>query len=227
LSDFFFALLAIFFTFGFSFSGLCGVFIAPLSAASKRALASLSGNLSMSLVDPMIAPSEPTDATKAEIGSLCGAWAFLEHVTEQAIWGILKLDRQIGAHVTWRLDMKMRWELLLKVAADHLPGEIAFLRKTNKRVTTCTRDRNIIVHGVIHGLLEGGDPSKPVAFWTVFRGADAGKRFQVSTEAVSIVRENLRILGMEMLVFNHRNRFPAHDSITGGTAEDHWPKRFV
>jgi hypothetical protein len=31
-----------FFTFGFSFSGLCGVFIALLSAASKRALASLS-----------------------------------------------------------------------------------------------------------------------------------------------------------------------------------------
>jgi hypothetical protein len=35
-----FGFFAPFFTFGFSFSGLCGVFNAPLSAASKRAFAS-------------------------------------------------------------------------------------------------------------------------------------------------------------------------------------------
>src|SRR6266481_7068895 len=38
--DFFF-LAAFFLAFDFSFSGVCGVFIAPLSAASKRAVASL------------------------------------------------------------------------------------------------------------------------------------------------------------------------------------------
>jgi hypothetical protein len=175
-------------------------------------------------VPAMITPNEPSEATKAEVGQLCGAWAFLEIVTEQAIWGILRLDRRIGAHVTWRLDMKMRWELLLKVAAEHLPGEMSFLRKINKDVTTCTRDRNIIVHGVVHALLEGGDQSKPKAFWTVFRGADAGKRFLVSTEAVRIVRENLQKLGVDMQDFNRRHNFPAHDSLTGGSAEQNWPK---
>jgi hypothetical protein len=168
-------------------------------------------------------PEEPNPSTMAEVGALCGAWAFLEIVTEQAIWGILKLDRTLGIHVTWRLDMKMRWELLLKVAAEHLPAEGDFLRKTNKHVTTCTRDRNIIVHGVIHALLENGDPSKPVAFWTVFRGADAGKKFPVSTSAVRIVRENVQKLGNDMQAFNQRDNFNARTSLEGGPAESNWP----
>lgn len=158
-----------------------------------------------------------------EVGSLCGAWAFLEIVTEQAIWGILKLDSKVGPHVTWRLDMKMRWELLLKVSAEHLPGEVSFLRKANKAVTVCTRDRNIIVHGVIHALLEDGDPTKPVSFWTVFRGADAAKKFPVSAKAVSIVRDNIQKIGRDMQAFNARHNFKDH-SLTGGHAEQNWPK---
>jgi len=53
-------------------------------------------------------PDEPNQETMATIGSLCGAWAYLEIVTEQAIWGILKLDVKLGQHITWRLYMKMR-----------------------------------------------------------------------------------------------------------------------
>lgn len=159
-----------------------------------------------------------------EIGSLCGAWAFLEIITEQTIWGILRLDAHVGRHVTWRLDMKMRWELLLKLGADHLPGEMSFLRKTNKAVTICTRDRNIIVHGVIHALLEDGDPSKPAAFWTVFRGADAGKKFPVSTKAVGVVRDNIQKIGHDLRSFNERHNFTDH-SLTGGHAEPNWPKQ--
>jgi hypothetical protein len=168
-------------------------------------------------------PDEPNQETMATIGSLCGAWAYLEIVTEQAIWGILKLDVKLGQHITWRLDMKMRWELLLRIADEHLPQESEFLRKLNKHVKTCTRDRNVIVHGIIHALLEAGDPTKPRAFWSVFRGADANKKFPVSTNAVVTVRNNLQRLGREMSDFNMRHNFP-DTSLGGGFAEENWPK---
>jgi hypothetical protein len=168
-------------------------------------------------------PDEPSQETSATVGSLCGAWAFLEIVTEQAIWGILKLDNKVGPHVTWRLDMKMRWELLLRVSKEHLPEEEPFLRKLNKQVKDCTRDRNIIVHGVVHALLESGDPNKPKAFWSVFRGADANKKFPVSIKAVQIVRDNVQKLGNEMKAFNGRHNFP-QTSLDGGFGEEGWPK---
>jgi hypothetical protein len=201
------------------------VFIAPLSAASKRALASFSENsLSPFGIFDMALPTEPSSDTKAEIGSLCGAWAYLEIVTEQAIWGILKLDMKIGPLVTWRLDMKMRWDLILKVADDHIPAESAFLRKLNKGVVACTRDRNIVVHGVVHALIKDGDPNQPKAFWTVFRGAEAGKKFPISTAAVRIVRENVQYIGHQLAAFNERHKFSPANHPGGGVEQTDWPK---
>lgn len=170
-------------------------------------------------------PTEPTRKTKQEIGSLCQAWAYLEVLTERAIWGMLKLDDTHGPLVTWRLDMKMRWEMLLNKAPEHIPDEMEFLRKMNKDVTTCTRDRNIIVHGLIHARLVVGDHSEAKAFWSVFRGADAGKKFPVSAFAAQTTRENIQLLCRRMDEFNERHLYwnITHDG--AGVEQQNWPKR--
>lgn len=58
---------------------------------------------------------EPSPQTFEEIGRLCVAWSYLEHVTEQTIWGVLELDDKLGPLITTRLDMRGRWDLILVV----------------------------------------------------------------------------------------------------------------
>lgn len=168
-------------------------------------------------------PAEPTAATKQLIAEVCIAWAALEATTEHAIWGILKLDMTHGPLVTWRLDMKMRWSLLIDEAEEKLPSELPFLKKINKHVTTCTRDRNIVVHGLVYAMLEEGAPEKPTAFWTIFRGADSGKKFLVTEQNARIIRDNIQLLAKQMLAFNERLGFKG-TSLLEGPAEESWPK---
>jgi hypothetical protein len=170
----------------------------------------------------MRVPVEPTRKTKQEIGSLCQAWAYLEVLTERAIWGMLKLDNTHGPLVIWRMDMKMRWEMLLNKAPQHLPDEMEFLRKMSKDVTTCTRDRNIIVHGLIHARVALPETT---AFWSVFRGADAGKKFRVSTHAAQTTRENIQLLGKRMEEFNNRHLYWSLTHGGDGVEQQNWPKR--
>jgi hypothetical protein len=80
-------------------------------------------------------------------------------------------------------------------------------------------DRNIIVHGLVHAaIITGADidrstiniPLKDarleqlsrVPCWTVFMGEGKEKNYQVSTEAVSIVLDNIQKLGVDLREFN-------------------------
>src|SRR5262249_50804280 len=134
---------------------------------------------------------EPTPKTMEEIGRLCGAWSYLEVLTEQTLWGILDADEKLGPVITWRLDMRSRWQLILEHAPKkHDSKDIDELRAINKDLATVTRDRNIIAHGLVHAAMNfPGERPEPgvvdhllkdadvmrVPCWTVFRGAEAGK----------------------------------------------------
>jgi hypothetical protein len=73
-------------------------------------------------------PMEPSSETMAEIGRLCVAWAFLEGVTERTIWGILDVDEKIGPVITYRLDMRGRWALLMDWASRRHVGADLIIR---------------------------------------------------------------------------------------------------
>jgi hypothetical protein len=91
----------------------------------------------------------------AEIRRLCMAWAFLERVTERTIWGILDVDEKIGPVITYRLDMRGRWALLMDWAPrKHIGADLKELSEVNADVGTVNTDRNIIVHGIVHALAE-------------------------------------------------------------------------
>jgi hypothetical protein len=168
--------------------------------------------------------SEPTDNTRMEIGGLCIAWSFLEAQSEQTLWGILEADLPLAAIITDRLDLRLRWEMILKYAPKkHSIDETAELRRINKLITSKTADRNIIVHGAMHALLERTykapygtivdkrDPNliseKRVACWTVFKGAAAYKNFPVSSEAVKIVSLNIQKISEQVVKFNRQHGY--------------------
>ena len=174
-----------------------------------------------------------------EIGRLCAAWSHLEHETEVTLWGILGADDKLGPFITWRLDMRSRWQMILENAPKkHNEDDLKELRGINKDLTPAARDRNIIVHGLVHALLQlppGGIPRGVpitnieqhamlrVPCWTVFRGAEAGKNFPVSTTAVEIVRTNLQKLGQRVTAFNIRHNYDQPPR-TDPTIEKDWPK---
>lgn len=166
---------------------------------------------------------EPTNETLIEIGRLCGAWSFLESVSEQTIWGLIGADLEIGSMITDRLDLRLRWELILKHAAKkHTETDVSELRNINKDITTATRDRNIIIHGIMHAMvikkptpLQYGEAVQPedllnvlrVPCWTIFKGVDAGKNFPVSSKAVETVRVNIQKIGKRTVAFNKRHQY--------------------
>src|SRR5215218_6745857 len=91
----------------------------------------------------------------------------------------------------------------------------AILRGINKDIVPIARDRNIIVHGVVHSqaLLPGGAafgdklgrteevPLTRLVCWTIYKGAEAGKNFPVSSKAVKTVRKNVQQVGHRIVAF--------------------------
>ena len=161
--------------------------------------------------------SEPTADTSAEIGRLCSAWAYLEFVSEIALCGIIDADEKLGPIITWRLDLRARWQLILEHAyLKHSEQEIAELKLINKHLVNVTRDRNIIVHGMVHATAVVPSPPPapivvpvgvPLQFervpcWTIFRGSESGKNFRISQQAVTIVRTNVQKLAQQVNLFN-------------------------
>jgi hypothetical protein len=184
---------------------------------------------------------EPRSSTFREIGRLCSAWAALEMETEATLWGILSLQPSIGPHISWRRDLKSRW-LLIVDAADqrHCTNDATFLRKMKKDIIIVSRDRNVIVHGLIHGeviipgprrehgeVIPGGSiPSVPFSkqpCWTIFKGEDKGKSFPVSVDAVRIVHSNIGVLAERLRQFNKTHGYKIVSTISGGV-EANWPK---
>ncbi len=183
---------------------------------------------------------EPRSSTFREIGRLCSAWAALEMETEATLWGIFSLQPPMGQHFSWKLDLKSRWLYIVDAAPQrHCPDDVSFLRKMNKDIIIVSRDRNIIVHGLIHGnaitpgkfeygkVIPGGSfPSFPFSkppCWTIFKGEDKGKSFPVSVEAVKIVYSNVCILSERLLNFNKSHGYITVSTISSGM-EENWPK---
>ncbi len=144
------------------------------------------------------------------MGRLCGAWSFLEAQTETTLWGILDADGRLGPVISWRLDLRSRWQLILEHAPKkHNETDMAVLRAINKDVGTIARDRNIVIHGLVHMLsrVKRGETKEETVIppcWVVFRGADAGKNFPVSTDAVHTIRANVQKVSVRVQAFNKR-----------------------
>jgi hypothetical protein len=182
---------------------------------------------------------EPSLETYQEIGRLCAAWAYLEMRSEQTLWGILSLNPALARAFVWRMPLLQRWQAIVREAKGAL-SEIEFmvLKEIGRRINLISKDRNIIVHGVVHATVGAreklpsgsivGDDENPPSFsripcWTIFIGDDAGKSFPVSKGAVEIVRTNIQQVAAEVVAFNQGKGFT-----TGTIVEDvvrvDWPK---
>lgn len=163
-------------------------------------------------------PSEPSRETFELIGRLCGAWSYLEYVTEHTAWGILGADAKWGEIISSKLDMKGFWNLIVDHAPDDLKQELKNLRKL---INDISDDRNIIVHGRVYAVIDDAklkekqtyDAVGPVGegynfavppSWVVFKGPHASKCFPISTKAVEIVRENILSISRRVEAFNKR-----------------------
>ncbi len=183
--------------------------------------------------------SEPSEATYIEIGRLCSAWSFLEAVAETTLWGLLNVEERLGKIFTWQLDLRKRWEMIL----EHAPAKVDAvaldeLRALNRLITIASRDRNIVVHGIVHAqaaidissartniqVPAGADITWiRVPCWTVFKGADKGKNFPISTDAVRVVRTNVQKIAHRLRAFNAQHHFS--DNFTANKEiETGWPK---
>jgi hypothetical protein len=164
----------------------------------------------------------PAD-THEEIGRLCAAWAYLEAATEATLWGILDLDQRFGPMITTKLDLHGRWGMIIEHAEKKHAGEMSALRKINKLLVDVARDRNIVVHGLIHAVSRPGLVTRPPS-WTIFRGEGKGKCFPVSTKAARIIRENIQDIARMVDAFNARHKYTEacrpNDNLETG-----WPKR--
>jgi hypothetical protein len=162
------------------------------------------------------------DDIMAEVGSLCMAWAYLESETERALWGVADLDDRTGPMVTAKLDMRVRWQMIVEHAPKKHSSDISSLRKLNKLMVDVARDRNIIVHGLVHARADHGKFTFPPS-WVLFRGEGKGKSYPVSLKAAKIVRENIQKIAEQIQRFNERHKYFSRSRPTG-TIERNWPK---
>jgi hypothetical protein len=185
---------------------------------------------------------EPTPQTYQQIGALCAAWSYLEMQTEKTLRGLLKMDERLARIFIWRLGMRERCSLIKQEASNSLSEENAeTLKDIIYNIQISATDRNIIIHGLMHATLEipsHVDKTKisipvgatePIPFaripcWTIFMGEGKGKSYAVSTEAVSIVLENISKLGTLLRNFNTENGFTQYSEMNNFIEKD-WPKR--
>ena len=212
-----------------------------LASQTMNAVKEIVGFVGFSKVAGRTVASEPEPSTKTleQMGRLCIAWTFLESVSEITLRGILG-EEEYARSKTSRLDMGKRWEMILEHAPKkHSGEEIKRLQEINEIIPVVTRDRNIIVHGLVHakislptnvtpppGTTLGGTGealsfARPPA-WTIFRGKEAGKSFPISTNAVEIVQTNIQSLGKKVTIFNSKHNYRAKDGSDGIEAD--WPK---
>jgi len=184
---------------------------------------------------------EPSSKTFEEMGRLTTAWSYLESTTEYTIWGMLGLTAELGPVVTWRLDLHQRWQLIMERAPEkHDAQAVQELKQIGQHLSTLTRDRNIIMKGVVHAkvsLPDNGEPKgygrtlanagDPLPFlvqpcWTIYRGGSKAKNYPISDHAVAIVRENVQLIASRIVDFNVRHGYktatmPVED------VEGNWP----
>lgn len=180
---------------------------------------------------------EPSPETFREVGRLCAAWAFLESLSEITLWGILKIDQDLGQTFTWRLGMRERWQMIVREAKRRLPQQDhEELNEIKKMLVSPMRQRNIVIHGVINATAAFQDQSPPhgtnipadsIKFarhpcWTIFIGEDAGKNFKMSTQAVLMIIENIHKITNRVVAFNNSHSYTTRTKFHE-TLEEGWP----
>jgi len=166
------------------------------------------------------------------IGQLCSGWSSLEYVTEHLTRGILQGDNTTTPEETWRLSLRDRWKLILKEAPKkHNGNDLQTLETINERIPILVKDRNIIIHGLIHmwisnpQIIDGKVVSgivERVPAVTIFRGSEAGKNFPISEQAVRIVYANVLKVNNEIYAFNKDHGY-TKGTIPSDELEQNWP----
>jgi hypothetical protein len=183
-------------------------------------------------------PNEPSQETLAAVGELCVAWSYVEMRTERTLWGIMGLTPQQGEAFLWRMPLLTRWQMIVREARKlYQEAEVDELKAIKKMVDTTQRDRNIVVHGVVHALMiaDGdqtpgrlvGSVAQPPPFvrlpcWTIYMGDDAGKNFPVSPSAVGTIIDNARKIAELITAYNNRKGFTVGTDLAE-TVEEGWP----
>jgi hypothetical protein len=150
------------------------------------------------------------------------AWAFLETVSDTLLHSILEPNEATVRVLQGKLEMRSRWDTIWQFAKERFSEpDIDTIKGMKRDVEVVSADRNIIVHGEVHASLPN---SARRSYWTIWKGANAGKRFPISTEAVVIVRCNVQVVGNRVHAFNEAKGFK---SIHGRYLEvvSDWPKR--
>ena len=184
--------------------------------------------------------NEPSDATYAAVGQLCVAWSYVEMLSEKTLWGILGLNVEQGRAFVWRMQLASRWQMIVKEAARKFDkADVAELRAIKKMVDVTQRDRNVVVHGVVHAMATVqyrpepgtmlGTASERLAFkripcWTIYMGDEAGKNFPISTTAVHLITANIMKIQKSIQEYNLRSGFTS-GTPAAETVEENWPKR--
>ena len=168
------------------------------------------------------------------------AWSYLEMLSEKTLWGILGLNDTLAEAFVWRMQLSSKWQAIKREARKALPEADYFaLKALGTAVEACARDRNIVVHGVVHAMAKIDGPKPPSGTvigsheeppnfvvqpcWTIFMGEDAGKNFLISSEAVEIITKNVQSVAQRILAFNQEHNFNAGTSMKSAL-EAGWPK---
>ena len=112
---------------------------------------------------------------------------------QHTIWDMLKIDNAMGRYVTYRLDAKLRWQMLCELAGDKDAKLHVVLKANNPTMEKLAANRNLIVHGVITW-----DPAQEAVCWLIFKGSKAGKPQPATTQFVLETREALQKLAADV-----------------------------
>lgn len=181
-------------------------------------------------------PIEPIPNEVFEsIGRLCAAWSYLEFATEKMIWGIVGVDEMAGRNLTWGLDLRQRWQKIMTEAPKkHSDEEFNVISEINQQILLLAKDRNIIVHGLVHasvinpviknGVVIGGELDR-VPAWSIFRGEDGGKSFPVSLNGVQTVISNIQKTTAQIADFNEHHNYTTKTT-PSEELQKNWPAAF-
>lgn len=91
---------------------------------------------------------EVGDEIFVQIGKCIAQWSDIEHVIEQVIWALLRLNIEEGRIVTSHLDARHKTLLLRQLGHLHLPSEdMEEFTTVLGRIEDLYERRNLIAHG--------------------------------------------------------------------------------
>lgn len=154
-----------------------------------------------------------------EVGRLCAAWSYFEMITDRLLWGILDVNPVVGSIISSQKEMAGRWSLIVNHASGRLtPPECKFCRLINKELAAVATDRNIVVHGRIFV-----EQVTNNVYASITRGANAGKWYPLTKEAVDLIIHNIAYLAEAAKLIAGKYKWLEEEP--DGPRVSDWPKR--